>query len=413
MPSDISNLVLPWGNDDNTSMPCSEHSCATYFDITDEKHTSQIVSDLRRKNIGRLIISHLNVNSLRNKFDELKFLTRGRIDILMISETKLDESFPTNQLLIEGFSAPFRFDRNNEGGGIIIYIRSDIPCKVLNNHDLPKNIEGIFIELYLRKNKWLLFGGYNPNKEFISNFLDFIGNSLDTYIRSYDNLLIMGDLTTEMEVDVDCDVFNLQNLIKEPTCFKSVLNPSSDVILTNRRNFFHNSLAFETGLSDYHKMTITVLKRYVKKLKPKTIKYRSYKLFDDISFKSELISSLECRGNHNMKYDEFKTLFMEVLTKHAPMKEKVIRGNNAPFMNKMLSKAFMERSRLKNKYNNFPNEVNKISYKKQRNFCTNLLKKVKNIFYNNLDINIFNDNKKFWKCIRPFSQISKQIFKKK
>ena len=81
----------------------------------------------------------------------------------------------------------------------------------LNNHNLLKIIEGIFIELYLRKNKWPLFGGYNPNKEFIRNFLDFIGNSLDTYIRNYDNLLIMGDFNTEMEVEPlkdFCDVFN-------------------------------------------------------------------------------------------------------------------------------------------------------------------------------------------------------------
>ena len=47
----------------------------------------------------------------------------------MISETKLESSFPTNQFLIEAFSAPFRFDRNNEAGGIVIYIRNDIPCK--------------------------------------------------------------------------------------------------------------------------------------------------------------------------------------------------------------------------------------------------------------------------------------------
>ena len=108
-----------------------------------------------------------------------------------------------------------------------------------------------------------------------------------------------------------CDVFNLQNLIKEPTCSKSVLNPSSiDVILTNKCNFFHNSIGLETGLSDYHKMTVTVLKTYLHKLKPNNIKYRSYKCFDDNSFKAELLSSLESRGNLNMKYDEFKNLFI-------------------------------------------------------------------------------------------------------
>ena len=103
---------------------------------------------------------------------------------------------------------------------------------------------------------------------------------------------------------------------------------------------------------------------------------------------------------------------MEILNKHAPMKEKVIRGDKAPFMNRTLSKAFMERSRLKNKYNNFPSVENEVSYKKQRNLCTNLLKKVKKNYYNNLDINIFNDNKRFWKCIRPFFSDKQKDFQK-
>ena len=111
MSSDISDVLLSNGNDDNISF-----SCASNLEKTGDKDTSQILSDLRKKNTGRLIIDHLNINSLCNKFEELKFLTQGKIDILMISETKLEESFPTNQFLISDFSAPFRLDRNDEGG---------------------------------------------------------------------------------------------------------------------------------------------------------------------------------------------------------------------------------------------------------------------------------------------------------
>ena len=70
-----------------------------------------------------------------------------------------------------------------------------------------------------------------------------------------------------------------------------------------------------------------------------------------------------------MGYDEFKKVFIEVLNIHAPMKKKYIRGNNSPFMNQILSKAFMHRSKLKNRYNKNPTEANKISYNKQRNHC--------------------------------------------
>ena len=99
----------------------------------------------------------------------------NKVDILLVSETKLDETFPINLFVIEGYSQPFRLDKNCQSGGIIIYIRNDIPCKLLKRHNLPNDIEGLFIEIKLRKSKWILFGGYNPMKTRISYFLDHVG----------------------------------------------------------------------------------------------------------------------------------------------------------------------------------------------------------------------------------------------
>ena len=61
-----------------------------------------------------------------------------------------------------------------------------------------------------------------------------------------------------------------------------------------------------------------------------------------------------------MSYDDFKEIFMKVLNLYAPMKKKIVRGNNAPFINKTLSKAFMHRSKLKNKYTKNPAESNNL-----------------------------------------------------
>ena len=75
-----------------------------------------------------------------------------------------------------------------------------------------------------------------------------------------------------------------------------------------------------------------------------------------------------------------------------------------------LTKAFMHRSKLKNKFNKNPTEKNRLFYNKQRNFCANLVKKEKKKYYNNLDLKIFNDNKKFWKRIKPlFSEKQKVL----
>ena len=99
-----------------------------------------------------------------------------------------------------------------------------------------------------------------------------------------------------------------------------------------------------------------------------------------------------------MTNDSFKETFMNLVNKHkhAPMKEKFIRGNQAPFMNKTLSKAFMQRAKLKNRCNKNPTELNHLHFKKQRNYCVNLLKRVKKEYYTNLDLSIFKDNKTFW-----------------
>ena len=257
-------------------------------------------------------------------------------------------------------------------------------------------------------------GAYNPNKESSSYFLSHVSNALDKFIINYDNIILIGDLNTTMDDETMkdfCQMYSLQNLINEPTCYKNANNPSSiDVILTNRKRSFHNSLAIETGLSDHHKMIITVLKSYFKKKHPITVNYRSYKHFNEDLFRRDLIINLQNLNEEIRDYDNFKEIFMKVLNQHAPTKKKLIRGNNAPFMNKILSKAFMHRSKLKNNFNKNPTKANKTLYNKQRNFCVSLLKKEKRKYYNNLDLNIFDDNKKFWQRIKPlFSDKQKAL----
>ena len=72
-------------------------------------------------------------------------------DILIITDTKLDDTFPLSQFHIDGFSTPYRLDSNRNGVGIMIYVREDIPSKIVRKHCFPKDIEALFIELNFRK----------------------------------------------------------------------------------------------------------------------------------------------------------------------------------------------------------------------------------------------------------------------
>ena len=131
--------------------------------------TPLLLTNLKFKNANRLILGYLNINSILGKFDHFKVL-ENNIDILVLTETKIDASFPNAQFRIDGFSAPFRLDQNRFGGGALIYVRENIPCKQLTKYILPDDIEGTFVEINLRKTKWLLFDEYRPprNRQNIS-----------------------------------------------------------------------------------------------------------------------------------------------------------------------------------------------------------------------------------------------------
>ena len=109
--------------------------------------------ELRQKNLNRLLIGNLNITSICSKFDQTKCLRKGKVDILTITESKLDSSCTATQFLIDGYSKPFKFDRNRNPVGVLLYVREDIACRKLKSDKLPSDIGGIFNELNLRKPK--------------------------------------------------------------------------------------------------------------------------------------------------------------------------------------------------------------------------------------------------------------------
>ena len=333
-------------------------------------------------------------------------------------ETKLDESFPENQFLISGYCKPFRLDRNKFGGGIIIYVKENIPSRILNKHNFSKNIEGLFIEINLRKTKLLLFGGYRSEHNIygtkIKDFFHELALSIDTY-KNYDKFLLSGDFNTEPSnkhmIDFLSDL-EAVNLVKDPTCFKSVTNPTSiDVFLTNCPRSFQNTNSICTGISDFHNLIVTIFKTAVPKCKPKILKYRAFNNFNIESFQSELQNKISQKKL--VDYKTFEQIMTDVLNKHAPVKMKTVRGNNKPFMSKILRKAIMKRSMLKNKYIKTKTSESLKEYHTQKNYTNRLAKKEKSNFISNLNLASIKGSREFWNIISPlFSNkagISQQI----
>ena len=135
---------------------------------------------------------------MRNKFEILKEVAGNKIDVLQISEKKLDDTFPLKQFILEGFTPPYRIDRTAHGGGLMLFFREDIPSKLLPNINPSCNIENIFVEINLTLKKWLISGSYNPNVSHIQNHTVDLSKNLDFYSSKYENFIVIGDFNAEM-----------------------------------------------------------------------------------------------------------------------------------------------------------------------------------------------------------------------
>ena len=74
----------------------------------------------------------------------LQEIVQDKLDILLISETKVDHTFSSSQFAIEGFGSPFRLDRNSSGGGIMLFVREEIPSKLLSKYKPNSSVENVF-----------------------------------------------------------------------------------------------------------------------------------------------------------------------------------------------------------------------------------------------------------------------------
>ena len=104
------------------------------------------LKSLRASYPNNIIIGHLNINSLRNKFEILSSLIADTFNIFMLSETKLEDTFTSAQFSIKGFSVPYRLDRNGKGGGILLYVRETLIVLPLKKYSLLSNIEAMLFE---------------------------------------------------------------------------------------------------------------------------------------------------------------------------------------------------------------------------------------------------------------------------
>lgn len=364
------------------------------------KYEERTLQDLKNKYPDNLIFSYLNINSVRNKFKDLEVFLNGSVDVLTIAETKLDDSFPTQQFLMSGFKRPFRLDNTDKSGGLLVYIKSDLPARPLNRFEIDKSYEILCIEINLHSKRWFLLSFYRNPKSNLNQYLDKLSDVIDFFSTSYDNILVMGDLNAEPSSPVVENFLNLHDLychINQNTCWKTAHGTCIDLILSNRKHSFQHTGSVETGISDHHNLVYTILKTKFIKNKSRKIFYRDYRHFRRDSFLLDLDFHLQ---NYIFpSYEIFESTFCMILDQHAPMKTKFLRANNKPHMSKQLRKAIMTRSRLKNKANKTRSDIDIANYRLQRNLVVNLNRQAKKSYISSIGPK---ESCKFWEFFKPY-----------
>ena len=248
------------------------------------------------KNDSNPIVAYLNINLLGKKKNHFREICKeSPIDILCVGETKIDPSYPDAQFQINDYQfPPFRRDRNKYKGGKIVFIRQGLITRRLPKFK-TKVSETICVELTISKKKWCILFAYRPpQNNNLKLFFEVINLSLSTIVNEYDNIMLIRDLNLNTKSNNNsyysdsCDTFDLTNLIKANTCFKSSNQTFIDVILTNRPRSFQRSRIITTGLNDCHKMILIFFRSYFSRLTSKTITYRRFRYFETKDFLCEL-----------------------------------------------------------------------------------------------------------------------------
>ena len=203
------------------------------------------------------------------------------------------------------------FVRTNKfRGGIILLVEENIPGKIIDGHKIiheNASMKSFFLNsVFIIKiaSSWDIQAPSQSDEVFLNE----LQLAMAKFNNTYESFLVIGDFNMTPENKNMIDFLNtscFENLIKEPTCFKSAIPSCVALILSNKKSLFMRSETFENDLSDFHKVTTAILRKTIAKGNPKTILYRDYKLFDQNRLNEELNPKMK-KKRKTLTFQHFK-----------------------------------------------------------------------------------------------------------
>ena len=326
---------------------------------------------------------HINARSLLPKLTDARLLVqRTNAAVLAVTETWLDESVTNAEIELNGYIVN-RKDRNRKGGGVCLYIRSDIafnPKPELSTDDL----ESLYVNIFLPKTKPILIGVcYRPPTQ--TNFYKLLEESLESVSPDME-FILLGDFNTDLtNKNKTCSLvkdlynfstmFGLGQLIDSATRITCQCSSIWDLVFVSISDNVTQSGVLSVGFSDHLVIYCT---RKIKKTRlgtHKSIKIRSLKRYNKAIFNEKLsecdFSVIYELSEVNEAWETFKRKFLCILNKIAPLKEVGIKQQSDPWVNSELLELIEQRdhnlklfrkSELNEDYKNYLHFRNQVDY---------------------------------------------------
>lgn len=366
---------------------------------------------------GNFSLVHYNIQSVLNKLDIIE-PELSSFDIIALTETWLNNSVSTDDLLFTNFQSPFRRDRVGDShGGVMVYVKHDIPCK--RRHDLELlTVECLWLEIAVKSKKMLIGTFYRPpnsSPTILSDIESSIGLAIDTGIP---DIVITGDFNfnvlnpaSNAKITSICQQYNLHQLITEPTNFTEFSSTIIDLILVSNLHSIEMSGVGEPFLlqdTRYHCPVFSIFS--FKKSLVKTFS-REIWLYErgDYEQLRQKVHNFNWNSIKHTDIDIYTSAFTDQLLNMAkeciPNKTVRVRPHDLPWMNGSIRKIMRKRNRSYRKYKQNKTKNKYEAYKHLRNEVTKLLRQSKRNYLDSLASKLKSSNfssSEYWKTLKSF-----------
>ena len=380
----------------------------TSLDDEGQPGRSHVLDDI--KCLKGIRFGHINIRSLFPKIDQLRLMLVSKaLDILVVSETWLNDTYSDEELLIPGYHMERQDRILKRGGGLCIYLSDRFSYERIDTQSTT-SLETLWLKFKLPKTKPILVGGlYRPPNISLPQSIQDLDQQLDAICPDDCETVLLGDINYNYHGSKDNSIKRLEHyrnfsqLIRDPTRVTEHSSSTIDLIFTNRPQMALKSGVVHCGLSD-HSLVYFSRKGFRPKGKIKIIKARTYRNFNLDKFQDEIgcadwTSVLE-EDDPSLAWSKLRDILLAICESHAPHVNIKVRDNEPPWVTDEFRSLCNDRDYFRSKAENSGTPADWAKANKIRNKVTNLVTKLKKDFVEDSITQNSNNRKELWRSLK-------------